>query len=365
LHKKPYVQIFNMRPLYNLECRAAISEMQTLPGRRLDKFYELCPNEFRMDFGGTSIILSLGKCFFTTSSPPKAPEEPSTFAMLARKHFQGQKLHSISQHGTDRVFMLDFSSENRMVVEMFAGGNLFLLGKDGTIIRPYHFKQTEKKKYHQGEKYEFPPLPSFHFPPQANDWSALPQESPLSSSLSKWPIGRQYTSEALARSKISEERKPSELSDAQVDLFLKSLSFIAKNPKPLVYFAPDGRGAELSFCELSGMEKIHAEKKEFHSCNEAIGYVFSNFKSDEKAKAANAEPPALAKLKHRLSEQESALASLNVEIGEKEKLAKFAEENISQIDARMEELNSGSPSLKLSEKERVDWKKGKYYLQKN
>jgi len=336
--------------------------MQDINGRRLDKFYEISPNLFRLDFGKSSLVISLGACFFLTPSPPAAPEEPSAFAMQCRKHLNGEKLSSFSQYKADRIFTLSFSGGKSIVIEMFSGGNLFLLDENGEIVRPYHFKQTGKKNYKVGQKYEFPSAAPFHFPPGATEWSALSQDAQLSSSLPKWPIGKIYCLEALARAKISPERKPSDLSDAQIDLFLKSLSHMLKNPQPCVYAANGNLPGELSFAQLSTHQNENFRHGQFPSCNGAIAEFFSTSQENYEKLRNSKDPPELVKLKNRLATQGAALAQTEKEIALLEGQAKYVGENLALIEGRIEELNSGAGCPILGQNESLDLKRKKYTL---
>lgn len=352
-----------MRQLYNFEYRVALSEMGSLNGRRLDKFFEPSQGTFRMDFGQDSLIVALGSHFYLTKTPPQAPTEPSAFAMLLRKHLSGEKLTSFLQHGSDRIFTLLFPSGKSVVLEMFAGGNLFLLDQKGCIIRPYHFKQTEKKKYKVGQKYEYPQSLPFHFPPTSKEWNALAQDAPLSSTLPKWPIGKLYVLEALARAKISPERKPSDLSDAHIDGFLKALSQMLKNPAPCAYLSQaTGEVAELSLTSLASFPQDKFILKQFPSCGGAIEFYFSQMRAKQEQIASEALPPELIKLKHRLSEQQSALSSTEEEIASVEAQAKYLSENLALIEGRLEEINSGAGCPVFGKNESVDWKKKKYTI---
>jgi len=364
LHKKLGTQEFSMgRTLSNFEYVSALNETGGINGLHLAKIYEISPNHFRLDFGKNSLIIMLGSYFYLTASPPSAPGEPSAFTMYMRKMIGGRVLSSFAQYKSDRIFILSFSDGLQVVLEMFSNGNLFLLDRENTILRPYHFKQSEKKNYKAGGKYVFPDSKPSKIPPGEAEWKALLQDAPLSASAVKWPIGKIYVLEALARCKISPDRKPSDLSDAQADLFLKALSDIAKHPKPCVYALKSGNAvAEVSLTPLSHFPEDAYAKKEFPSWCGALEFFFTSVRSEIESAAAKEEPPELKKLRARLDEQQRVLAKTNEEIEQLQNDAAYLSSNLSLIEGRIAELNDGASCPVLSENEKVDWKKKKYYL---
>lgn len=349
--------------MYNLEYRAALSELKVCEGRRLDKVYELEQGLFRFDFGDISAIALVGQYFYATMRPPAAPQAPSAFAMYLRSQIAGLRLLSFTQHRSDRIFVLSFDGGLSLVLEMFSGGNLFLLDSESKILRPYHFKQTEKKKYRVGEKYDFPPSQPFRVPPSSSEWKSLPQESPLSSSLPKLPIGKPYVLEALAISKISPERTPSDLSDQQADLFLRTLSEIIRHPSPVIIFDKQSSlPAELSLVPFSSFPSDKFEVKRFDTFSAAAEEFFTSSALAKKEAKASEEPPALKKLRHRLVEQQAALEKATAELSSLEKKAKYVSENLSLIDGRISEINDGAACASLGKNERLEYKTKKYFL---
>lgn len=351
------------RTLSNFEYASALSEMHAVEHMHLGKIYELSPSLFRFDFGKSSLIIRLGSCFYLTNTPPSAPDEPSAFTMYLRKMIGGQALSSFAQYKSDRIFILSFSSGLQLVLEMFSSGNMFLIDAQNTILRPYHFKQSEKKNYKAGGKYSFPDSKPMKMPPGASEWKSLPADSPLSSSAAKWPVGKPYVLEALARCKISPDRKPSDLSDEQAGLFLQTLSSIAKHKQPVVYVKKEGgAAAEVSLTSLSQFPEDSFEKREFSSWCAALEFFFTSVQSEADSTAAKEEPPALKKLRARLVEQQGALAKTEEEILQLQSDANYVSSNLALIEGRIAELNEGAGCPALSENEKVDWKKKKYYL---
>ncbi len=360
------------RTLSNWEYRQLVSEGQHLMGKHLDKVFEIRPDLFRLDFStNESLMLHLGVCFYLTRDPPAAPMNPTAMAMTIRKYAGGKRLASFEQYKSDRIYIITLGSGHRLLVEQFVNGNLFLLDENNKIIRPYHFKPDSKHTFMVGGKYEYPPSASFNFPPTVEDWKEQAKDrgaATLPIFLSKWPIGKRYTDELLARLEMT-GKKVGEVSEAEAEKLLQAIAATLANPQPRVYERKkENKPAdatipapavvhELSLVPLSEYENpasgfsVHP----FSSFSQAVEYFFAHYKEEAK----DAEPPQLKGLRHRLKKQEAALQKLELEIVEKAAETQQLETYLVHLEARRFELLAGAKpkeGMEEIDKDRKKWK---------
>ena len=353
------------RTLSNWEYRCLTSECQHLVGKHLDKVFEIRPDLFRLDFStNESLMLDLGKCFYLTRDPPGAPMNPTAMAMTIRKHAGGKRLASFEQYKSDRIYIITLGSGHRLLMEQFVNGNLFLLDENNKIIRPYHFKPDSKHTFMVGGKYEYPPSASFNFPPGLEDWNEQAKDkaaATLPIFLSKWPIGKRYTDELLARLGMN-GKKVGEVGEAEAEKLLQELGMMLADLQPRVYEkisqAEDKQEVfELSLIPLAEYENPASgfSARPFPTFSQAVEYFFAHYKEEAK----DAEPPQLKGLRHRLKKQEAALQKLDEEIGEKAAETQQLETYLVPLEARRLELLAGAKpreGVEEIDKDKKKWK---------
>ncbi len=342
------------RTLSNWEYRQLVSECQVLLGRRLEKIYETEPGLFRFDFAfGDSLVVKLGEYFYLTKEPPAAPMQPSSFAMYLRKYLEGRKLESMEGAGSDRIYRLVFREAPVLLLEQFAGGNLFLLDGENRILRAYHSKPSEKRQYKSGDKYEYPASAPFSLPPGMKEWEAAAREKPsatLSALMGRWPIGKAYTQNLLAELGWG-DKKAGEVNEKQAQELLARLEELMRSPAPRVYEDGEGRGAELSLVPLERFE-LGGTARTFPSFSQAVEY----FAKTAQAPAAEEENPKLKGLHHRLNEQQAALIGLEREIAKEAEETKWLEENLHELEGRRGKILEGRGAGEKVDEKKRGWK---------
>jgi len=350
------------RTLSNWEYRTLLSECQALVGRRLEKIYETSPGLFRFDFSfGDSLVVKLGEYFYLTKEPPAAPMQPSGFAMYLRKYLEGRKLESVEGVGSDRIYRLAFREAPALLLEQFAGGNLFLLDGENKIMRAYHSKPSEKRQYKSGEKYASPSSPPFSFPPTMREWQTSFSEKPsatLSALLSRWPVGKSYVQELLSAHGWN-EKKAGEMNGEQVQELLAGVSVWMEpgSLSPRVYGQEertgenkDGPVIEVALVPLSRFEQLPYRSKSFSSFSKAVEYFFTN----AQAHVAEPENPQLIRLRKRMEEQRAGLEKVEKEIAGKAEETRWLEERLAELEERRGKILAGeSGNEKVDEKKRV------------
>lgn len=353
------------RTLSNWEYRHLLSECQDLVGRRLEKIYETSHNTFRFDFSfGDSLVVRLGECIYRTRTPPKPPMQPSAMAMTMRKHVEGKRLAGFEQYASDRIYILHMNSGHSILIEQMSVGNLFFLDPDEKIIRPYHFQPTSAHTYMVGGKYQHPPSPQFDFPPTLQTWRAHAQDkaaATLPVFLSKWPIGKIYTNDLLARMGWT-GRKVGEIGDEEASKLLQTLAERLSAPQPRIYEKINQTDNQPLAFELSLAPLVEYEKENsgfsihsFPTWSAAIEYFFAHYKEEVK----EAENQQLKGLRHRLKKQEAALQKLDEEIAEKTAETQQLETHLAALEARRLELLGGAKpkeGIEELDKDKKKWK---------
>ena len=100
-----------------------------------------------------------GRRLHTTQFTREKNDVPSQFSITLRKYLRTKKLVEIRQCGIDRVVDLCFrggDSDNHLILELYASGNLILTDKDYviiTLLRSHKFDENVKCAIK--EKYPF------------------------------------------------------------------------------------------------------------------------------------------------------------------------------------------------------------------
>ena len=142
-----------------------VAELQPYIGARARKSYQPHWEQvvLRLNPKGESqvdlVIVSGKRCYLARRDRPM-PRNPTSFAMLLRKHLMNARLTGATQHGFDRILILAFETKDNslsLVVEMFRDGNVLLLDGDGVIIQPLTSVEYALRTLKRGEQYVPPP----------------------------------------------------------------------------------------------------------------------------------------------------------------------------------------------------------------
>lgn len=284
--------------------------------------------QFRLDFGKLSLIIGVGEYFYTTKTPPKGPETPTSFAMLMRKDIGGKFLDSFKQYKNDRIYVMEFSNGHKLILEQFAHGNLFLVDENNAIIRPYSFAPTSKKTYRAGDKYEYPDSPPANLLRNLDDWKIFSKANStkaIGSALGRLSFGKIYVNNLLLTLGIERDLPVLDIDEKQAEKLILGRLKMQKEPKYLILRKDGGR--ELSLCELADCEI----ERSFDSFSEAVQY----FVSLDEGKPISLESPAQIRLKKRLAEQKRALVLADKTIEQLISDANYIEKNMLSVDEKL------------------------------
>ena len=311
-----------MRQLANLDCFYLQKEFAALEGSFFENFYDFENGLFRLRLSKQSILADLGGFAFIAPDEafPQAPAQPSSFAMLVRKHLSGGKLVEAKQLDFDRIFEFSFSSKAQkrsLVFELFGkAGNLLVLDEDRKIIAPFKREEYASRTLKQGQQYVQPPNEKKH--PLELTESDVEGEAKIVASLSrKTSLSPFYLERACEAAGVPLETKPSALNAVQKKKILEAIRALFESATPAVSY-----DNELP----SGFSAVGAEGTKFDSLSKAVFEYYS------KAPRAVAKNTRSDKLQAQLASQEKLLEGFQARSDEAQQAGKWVFENTHEIE---------------------------------
>jgi predicted ribosome quality control (RQC) complex YloA/Tae2 family protein len=239
-----------MRGIAAIEVNAVVNELKDkVAGSYFKSFYELADNAFLLvltkERKQLSVYINLTKAINETEFREKAGE-PTQFAMQVRKRLDGSSVRAMSQHGSDRIVVIEFTGkeENLMVIEMFDKGNLLLVGKDGLTHFAYANRSFKERTVSRGMIYAFPQ--SDAVPYDQADKKKIEEivekvkesDQKLISAISKFlNVGPMYLEEAIAKAdlKAGSAAKTQKIDEKILSEEIFAILETAKKPEPRIY----------------------------------------------------------------------------------------------------------------------------------
>ncbi len=126
-----------------------------LKGAFLKKVYDLGSGKFVFQISGENkdhrfLYVDLKKGIFFMDA--ERPSEASSLAMMLRKQVSERRIIGIRQPNFDRIVILELSSGQELIFEMFRDGNL-VLTQDGKIDFALYPREWKNRKVIKGEPY--------------------------------------------------------------------------------------------------------------------------------------------------------------------------------------------------------------------
>lgn len=152
-----------MHEITGLELGLAIGELKgRVVGSYLKKFYDLGGGSFRFSMhdaeGNFVIYCSLLNALSRTGFVEESGQATG-FAVAVRKRIEDSRVTAFYQHSSDRIAVLEVSARgarHRLVMEMFAKGNLILIDENDMIELCYKSVSYKDRDVRPKAKYEFP-----------------------------------------------------------------------------------------------------------------------------------------------------------------------------------------------------------------
>ncbi len=150
----------------SVEVAALVSEMQFLVGGKVSQIYQLNKKEFLLQLfarnkGKKLLKIKSGK-YFNFTNKKDAPERPTGYCMLLRKHISNASIKEISQKGSERIvvftferFLGDESKIYYLVVELFSRGNVIFTDDNWLILGTLGIERSTTRLVSSQKTFEF------------------------------------------------------------------------------------------------------------------------------------------------------------------------------------------------------------------
>ncbi|HDI01867.1 MAG TPA: fibronectin-binding domain-containing protein [Candidatus Bathyarchaeota archaeon] len=309
--------------LSGLDIAALVRELaEAIKGSRLSNIYQLSKDKFlfKLRSPGTTykLLVDLGRYACLTKRDVEVPGRPPPFCMGLRKDLRGGLVADVRQHDLDRVLELLVSTrsgEARLILELFAGGNLILVGPGGQIRRVLRPRAMRDRDLLVGQPYRYPPGPRVDLarlrPPDLEPLRELGDLEVVRGLSRLTGLGSPYVEEVLLRAEVEKGKPCASLTDEDLSRISRSVRdlvrAVVEGPlEPMVVVGDGGKWLDVVPIRLLKYEGLSSIR--FRSLSEAIDAYFSRLAAGE---AISLELKAIRerieKLKRRIEKQEGAL----------------------------------------------------------
>jgi predicted ribosome quality control (RQC) complex YloA/Tae2 family protein len=310
----------------NLDIMVCAGELKNAIGARVDNVYDLDGIFiFRLHARGggrLDLLVEPGRRVHLTEAEYRAPERPTGYAMLLRKHLKNAKFDGVNQPGFERILEFEFQGRERhlLVVELFGEGNLIMCNERRVIIQPYRVEIWRHRALKPGDEYAYPPTKGADA--QRIDLNKLRDAISGAPDLVRGlainlNIGGALAEEICARAKVSKHSNPADLTQTELRSLLDSIESLLKQElAPQIVYEDDKPIDVLPFDFLSHFGK---SAQRFESFNQALDEYFGAVAVQTKmSRMKERLDREMRKLRQRLEEQRARLTELEIK-GKEEK----------------------------------------------
>lgn len=330
-----------------LDIMVCVRELKNCIGARVERIYEADGTIviiMRKEGRRLSIVCEMGRRVSLAGRPPKAPRNPTPFAMLLRKHLRNSVLAGVEQPELERVVLFEFSGEERrfLAVELFGRGNAVLCDGSMRIIHPYRSEAWRGRALSAGEAYSLPQGPRLRpGSMEVGEFRRLAEGAPdLVRALAvNLGLGGTIAEEVCARAGIGRGAGISGLSDEQVRAVLGAISglFTCEAEPRIVY--DDGKPVDVLPCGFRIY--IGRESRAFPTFNEALEEYFSRLAESAAAERARRRLEAeVERLRRRLAEEQASYSRLYERSVEMKRKADLIAVKHQFVDGLIEEVRA-------------------------
>jgi len=302
----------------SFDIAAMVKELQSLIGARIDKVYQLDRDRllFRLrvfEEGRKDLLIVVGKWLYLASQTQEIPKEPTSFAMLLRKHLGNGTITKIEQKGFDRIIVFHVQkAENYLLIfELFQEGNIVLV-QDSKIIQPLIPKSWSHRKVRAHRDYVFPPARLDFKEIDKDGYNDILKSSKkdiVRTLAIDINLGGQYAEELSLLSGLDKGKKTNQLSDDEIIRTYEEL-------KKLLASLDDAKGGYIVYEDSQPIDMTPFPLKIYEGYKsekfDSLSIATEKFlESAEKKEPLDVEYEELvAKYKRQLAQQEKAVKNL-------------------------------------------------------
>jgi len=277
-----------MREIASADLFVVSQELKSLKGLHINNFYDLGAGSFRIDFEhNRSVYIKLMQTVNETKLREHAGAA-TPFAIAVRKRIIGMVLKDVLQHGLDRTLVMELEGSDKLslILEMFAKGNLIVVGSDQKIKLVYAKREFKDRVLAVNASYSFAPSESIGIE-QFNkegiervfDSVATGSEDvKLIQALSKLiNLGPLYLDNAIRLAGLDPNAPASTIKDNEAELsqqLLKVKDFML-SPSPVVYLL-DGKVVDYAIMPISKYAEKGYAASQFSTLSELLDFVYAD-----------------------------------------------------------------------------------------
>lgn len=269
-----------------VELKFLAEEFRLLEGAWLDSVYDVetalekaTGREIALKFSkseGKSFLVCLSpSIIFLSQSKPRQSEAQTAFCSLLRRHLDNARLVSVSQLGSERILELVFSSKSRLIIELFSKGNIIMVDEKGVILGAAEHQAWKDRTIRPGFAYLPPPASAGFGSIASSQFSNLVLSSEKDSVVKALAVdlglSGVYAEEVCASSGIDHLKKPSSLSEKELQSLFSSLQgLLQRKPEPVALLDDKGNIMEVFPFPVAAAEVPGRQLRHFNSFNDAV-----------------------------------------------------------------------------------------------
>jgi len=348
-----------------LELKVLANEFRQLVNSRLERVYDLQGSS-----NGKRIVLLLNKsevpkrflvflapsAAFLSAKKPAVAEQPGSLCSYLRKHVENSRLVSVSQHNSERILELVFSSGEgsmKLVVELFSKGNILLLDGSGVILAAAEQQSWKDRTVRPGFQYSYPPasvdFASISFEQFRSIILSSEKDSAVKCMATELGLSGVYSEELCARASVDKQKKPSQLSNPELQQLFSSLkSIIAEKPNPVAVLDDKGRITDVFPFQLSAT--ANSPTKPFQSFNEAVESIsLQQLQSSATAPEQAALSRKIKEMEIAIEQQKATIAGMDAAVKENSQAAEVIYLHYQEVKQVMDDYNKFRKMLTLEQ----------------
>ncbi|BAA30572.1 ribosome rescue protein RqcH [Pyrococcus horikoshii] len=345
----------------SVDIRYIVEELKSeIIGARVDKVYhegdEVRIKLHKTGEGRKDLIIEAGKRIHLTSYIKESSSQPSSFAMLLRKHISGNFVEDIEQHDFDRIVKIKIG-KFKIIAELFKKGNVVFVTEDNIILGAIRYEEFKDRVIKPKHEYKYPPAREN---PLEVSWDRfveliMGEDTEIVRALARrLNMGGLYAEEILLRAGIDKRKNTRELTKEELRTIYDKMKEVFTAPKKPNIVYKDGKMVDVVPIDLKWYEGY--EKVYFETFSQALDEYFGKL-TIEKAKAEKTKKleEKRKQLLATLKRQEEMIKGFEKELKKNQEIGNLIYANYTLIDGLLREFSKAVKNLGWDEfKKRIE-----------
>ncbi len=324
----------------NFDIFTFVRESQDYIGMQVEKVFQMSYTEVWVRFSSkgkkATLVIKLGKALWFEDEYLKSDVQPPNFAMLLRKHLGKKRLNSISQHGFDRIVVMEFGADNqfKLIIEGFGKGNIILV-EDDEIIKPMTSKSWRHRDVKAGAIYKFPPEGINPLDLEMEDVEEMISGSNrdiVRTLATQTNLGGSYAEEICEYMGLDKDMKASDVDEIQMASIKEAIdTLISRLDAPFPVIKYDD-GEVVDFLPLALQDLSDREYRTFDSFNLTLKEYFSSLPDILNVEDEDYVSPETQRLERQAEHQTEAIEQMEFDIVEYQRLGDLVYADYARFD---------------------------------